>query len=311
MAAIRQHAEAGTVRFAVINDLHAQFAPDPSEPGYPQANRRATWMLEQLSAGGSLASLDFVVGAGDLIHGENLPAIGAELEAFRRRLLRLAMPFHACCGNHEIREREGDARHERPYRLAFGAGRFDYRVAAGAADLIVLNNAGTFHVTAKRREARADALIRLLGERPGRPKILVCHVPLVPVREQAILRESFGFRTYMNLESELLDILDTVGEDVRLVVSGHLHLTGMVERRGVRHLVTAGTASLPHDYALVTVTPRAIRVEVRSIPESLHEPASNIHGPPRYARGYTDAAHRTHRAYLRGRVTERRFTLPL
>lgn len=311
MAAARQATATDTVRFAVINDLHSQFAPNPTEPGYPGANARAEWMLDQFGAGGALASVDFVVGAGDLIHGEKLPSIAAEMRAFRRRLRRLAVPFHPCCGNHEIREREGDARYERPYRLAYGADRFDYRVAAGAADVVVLNNAGTFHVTAKRREARADALVRMLRQGPGRPKILVCHVPLVPVREPAVLRESFGFRSYMNLESELRDILDTEGADVRLVVSGHLHLTGMAERGGVRHLVTAGTASFPHDFALITVTRHRISVEVRSLPASLHEPASNIHGPPRYKTGYTDADHRTHRAYLRGQPSERRFRIAL
>jgi 3',5'-cyclic AMP phosphodiesterase CpdA len=300
-----------SVRFAVFNDLHAQWAPGATEPGYPGANERADWLLAQVAPGGALADIDFVVAAGDLIHGENLAAITAEMAELKKRVVALPVPFYPCCGNHEIRESEGDAAYEAPYRAAFGADAFDYAIPAGAAEIIVLNNGGTFHVTASRREARYDAFKRMLTARPEVPKIVVCHVPLVPVRDRDVLRESFGFRTYNTVEAELLDLLDVHGGAVRLVVSGHLHLTGAVERCGVKHLVVSGTASFPHDYAVVAVTRQAIEVEVRSLPENLHEPASNIHGTPRYARDYTDAAHPTAAGYLRGNAAERRFLAPL
>jgi hypothetical protein len=175
----------------------------------------------------------------------------------------------------------------------------------------VLNNAGTFHVTKARREARLLALQSLLQERPEVPKILVSHIPLVCVREREILAESFGFLSYRCLERELLDLVESPGSNVKLLISGHLHLTGMVERSGIKHLVTAGTASFPHDYALVEIANDSIQVEVRPLPEALHNPASNIHGPPRYEQGYTDTAHPTHEDYLRGSATERSFKIPL
>lgn len=300
-----------TVRFALFNDLHAQWAPGATEPGYPGANARADWMLAQVSPTGLLANMDFVVGGGDLIHGENLASITAEMTELKKRMARLPVPYYPCCGNHEIRQSEGNATYEKPYRQAFGPGMFDYTVPAGAAEIIVLNNAGTYHVTAARREERHDAFKRMLNSRPNVPKILVCHVPLVPVRDRDVLRESFGFRSYCALEGELLDLLDEHGASVRLVLSGHLHLTGMVERRGVRHLAVAGTASFPHDYAVVAVTSHDIKVQVRSLPRHLHNPATNLHGPPRYAQGYTDAAHLTARSYLRGSAAERRFSISL
>lgn len=298
------------VRFAVFNDLHAQWAPGAKEPGYPGANARADWLLAQVAPGGTLADIDFVVGGGDLIHGESLGAIAAEMRALKQRLARLPVPYFPCCGNHEIRQAEGQAAYEKPYRRAFGAAKFDYAIPAGAAEIIVLNNGGSFHVTSARREERYRALGRLLATRPEVPKILVCHVPLVPVRDRDTLRESFGFISYRTLEGELLDLLDAKGGAVRLVVSGHLHLTGMVVRKGVRHLAVAGTASLPHDYAEVTVMARAIKVEVRSLPKHLHNPATNIHGLPRHARDYTDATHPTARSYLRGTAQERCFEIP-
>lgn len=299
------------MKFAVINDLHAQFAPNPKQPGYPGANGRAEWMLRQFSPGGAHAKLDFVIGAGDLVHGEDMKSIAAELKALQPHLRKLAVLFYPCCGNHEIRQSEGDPAYEKPYATAFGADKFDYAICTEAVEIIVLNNGGTYHVTAARREERALKFQSMLEARPGVPKIVICHIPLVSVRDRDVLHESFGFRSYRCLEVELLDLIDTHGADVRLVVSGHLHLTGMVNRRGVRHLTTAGTASFPHDYAIITVTKQQIKVEVRNLPKTLHEPASNIHGPPRYAKGYTDPQHRTHLAYLRGNASERKFTVKL
>lgn len=301
---------AGETRFAVINDLHAQFAPAATaEAGYAGANGRAEWLLRQFEPGGSLADVAFVVGAGDLVHGENLPAIRTELAALAARVQRLPVPFYPCCGNHEIEQREGDAAWEAPYRAAFGDDRFDYAIEAGPAQVIVLNNGGTFHVTAARREQRYHALTRLLSVEPSRPKILICHVPLVPVRERAVLRESFGFRTHTSLEAELLDVLEVHGAAVRLILSGHLHLTGAADWGRARQVVTAGSASWPHDFAVVTVRESGCTVDVCSLPAELHEPATNIHGPPRYARSFTDTTHPTPLAYVRGRDDERRMTL--
>lgn len=299
------------MKFAVINDLHAQFAPRPKHAGYPGANGRAEWMLRQFAKGGAHADFDFVIGAGDLIHGEDLKSIRTELKALRKHLRQVAVPFYPCCGNHEIEQKEGDADYERPYTKTFGKDRFDYAISTESLEIIVLNNAGTYHVTSKRREQRAQRFEQMLKARPGVPKIVICHVPLVSIRDRDVLRGSFGFISYRCLEGELLDLLDTVGGDVRLVISGHLHLTGRVQRRGVCHLTTAGTASFPHDYAVVHATKRQIGVTVRALPKSLHEPASNIHGPPRYEEGYTDAEHPQALSYLRGRPGERRFTIKL
>lgn len=299
------------MKFAVINDLHAHFDLGSTAKGYPGANARADWMLTQFEKDGSLTDVDFVILAGDLIHGENLQSIGTEMKAMRERLDRLVVPFYPVCGNHEIQQAEGNAEYEKPYRDAFGGDRFDYVIPAGPVEIIVLNNAGTFHLTAARREERYLALKRMLEAHLEMPKILVSHVPMICVRDHDVLAESFGFRSYRCLETELLDLLDLRGSTVRLAISGHLHLTGMVERKGIKHLVTAGTASFPHDYAIVNVTSENIEVEVRNLPSDLHDPASNIHGSPRYQKGYVDPLHPTHDLYLGGQEDERGFSVPL
>ena len=300
------------MRFAVINDLHAHFDPGSIAKGYPGANQRAEWMLAQFEEGGAHADVDFVILAGDMIHGENLTTITTEMKAFKDRLDRLVVPYYPVCGNHEIQQAEGNPAYEKPYRDAFGDDRFDYVIPpAAGVEIVVLNNAGTFHVTKERREERYLALKRMLETRPAVPKILVCHVPLVCVRDQAILAESFGFLSYHCIERELLDLIETTGSPVKLVISGHLHLTGMTERKGIKHLATAGTASFPHDYALIEITNDNIQVDVHNLPAELHEPASNIHGPPRYEQGFVDSLHPTAQTYLSGNPEERCFTVRL
>ncbi len=298
-------------RFLVINDLHAQWnGTIAAHPGYPGATIRADWLLDELARPGAFGGLDFVLSAGDLIHGESLDAIASQIAALGKRLTALPLLIHPGVGNHEIQQAEGDPAYEAPYRKAFGD-RLDYLLPAGPVDLVVLCNAGCFHVTRERREARYRFLRNALRITPTRPKILVCHVPLIPLRDPDVLRESFGFISYYCLDSELLDLLDEHGQSVRLVISGHLHLTGMVERRGVRHLATAGTASFPHDILLVDIEPNQIAVEVMSLPAALHAPSSTIHGRPRYTHDFTDPNHPDHATYLRGTPAERRFSIPL
>jgi len=299
------------MRFAVINDLHAHFDPGSTAKGYPGANSRAEWMLGQFEQGGSLSDVDFVILAGDMIHGSNLESIGTEMKAFKERLDQLVVPYFPVCGNHEIQQLEGNAEYEKPYRTAFGDDRFDYVIPAGGVEIVVLNNAGTFHVTKERREERYLALKRMLETRPEVPKILVCHVPLVCVRDHDVLAESFGFISYRCLEREILDLVEAPESPVKLMISGHLHLSGMTERKGIKHLVTAGTASFPHDHALVQITNDEIKVEVCALPDKLHEPASNIHGPPRYAQGHSDGPHSSHVNYLCGNGSERSFIAKL
>ena len=76
-------------------------------------------------------------------------------------------------------------------------------------------------------------------------------------------------------------------------------------------LLPAGTASFPHDYAIVEISNDNIQVEVRNLPPELHEPASNIHGLPRYTQGFTDPHHLTPSLYLSGNDSERQFTVAL
>lgn len=300
------------VRFALINDLHTQFQNEVREHGgYRDAEARANWLFAQFEPGGSLSDLDFVQSAGDLVHGETLETIETELQGLAPRLQKFAMPFYPCCGNHEIKQSEGNAEYEAPYRKVYGEGAMDYSFPVGPLEVVVINNAGSFHVTLERRLERFKNLEALLSANPEKPKVLVCHIPLVPLRELDSLRPSFFWKTYRCLDLEILDLVDAYADRIPLVLSGHLHLTGRRLRRGVTHFVSAGLASIPHDFAIITLKPGVIEVETRSVPEELRRPETNIHGRPFHAVNYTDDGHPDHASYLRGRPEERKFSVPL
>jgi hypothetical protein len=52
-------------------------------------------------------------------------------------------------------------------------------------------------------------------------------------------------------------------------------------------------------------------MRVHSLPPHLVTPETNIHGKPRYAMDFTDAAHVTHEAYVKGIPEERRLEMVL
>ena len=143
------------------------------------------------------------------------------------------------------------------------------------------------------------------------PTILCCHIPLVPLRDEEVLKQSFGFGSYTAHDAELLKLVDTHADSVVAVLSGHLHLTGVVRRNGVCHIVISGTGSYPCDFASYEVFADRIRMRVHSLPPNLVTPETDIHGKPRYATDFTDAAHVTHEAYVRGNPSERTLEMVL
>lgn len=300
------------VRFVVFNDIHAQFArSNHQQSGYLGATERAEWLFSQLNPGGALEDVDFVLSAGDLIHGGNLESIAAEMDGLGERLSGLKLPFYPCCGNHEIIQAEGDPDHEAAYRKVFGAEAMDYSFVVGPVEIIVISNAGTGFVTRERREARFKNLERLLSANPALPKILVCHIPLVAMRELDVYRLSFSWRSYRCLELEILDLVEKFRKQVRLVLSGHIHLTGTCQRQGITHMTTSGLASYPHDFTVLTITDKTIEVKVLTVPENLQEPSTNLHGKPHHPLDYVDREHPDPGTYLRGLPGERSFSLEI
>jgi len=296
-------------RFMQINDTHVD--ADAGKDGYEKANEKARWVIEAAGSDKLSPRPDFVVGIGDLVNGERLDALAPDLRLLREMLKPLAVPFYPVVGNHEVIQQEGDPKFERAYREAFGDEKVSYTFLHGGILFVALNNGGACCVGPAIVKARNDRLRRTLEGTPDVPKIILCHIPLIPLRQEAVLAKSFGFRSYIDHDGETLKIIEQHADTVIAVLSGHLHLTGMAERKGIRHVSIAGTASYPCDYALYTVHPDRIEAAVRQLPAGLVTPKTNIHGKPRYKSDFVDEGHQKPEEYVSGRADERSFTIPL
>ena len=290
--------------FVQINDLHVQ-EPGTDIKGYKSANEKAQWVVQEINR----QPPDFVLGIGDLIHGQRLEQLPKDLAVFRELIKPLQVPFYPTMGNHEDVQREGDPVYEKAYRDVFGDQRVSYTFEAGGVRFIMLNNSGATGASPEIIRKRNAWLRDVLKTHPGDPKILGCHIPIVPVRDEPVLARSFGFRSYIAHDPELLALVDEHADSIIAVLSGHLHLTGQVERKGVRHISICGTASYPSDFARYQVFDDRIVMQVSQLPRALAQTTTSLHGQPRHKTDFTDAAHENAELYKAGRSEERSLTI--
>lgn len=254
---------------------------------------------------------DFVLGLGDLIHGERLDRLPLDLEQFQTLTKSLQAPLYPTLGNHETVQQEGHPDYERAYRAVFGDDRVHYTFEHGGVRFILFNNGGATVVGPQIVRARNDWLRQTLAKHPGQPKVLGCHIPVVPIRQEPVLARSFGFRSYQAHDQELLEVIDAHAATIVAVLSGHLHLTGCVKRKGVHHLSISGTASYPSDFACFDVYEDRIEMRVQPLPAELAASSPSIHGRPRHPQDFTDEDHATAEAYQAGRLDERKLTISI
>jgi hypothetical protein len=302
-------------RFALFNDLHVR-SPEVvargGKPGYPRANEKAAWAVAW-ARGETTGAADFVVSAGDLVHGEfdpmDLDYQYAE-EAFLRPLGR---PFLPCAGNHENRQGEGDAERGRAYERCHGPNRWNYAYEVGGLWFLVVDTSGA-HRFPDEVTARRNAFVaRALDSLRGKPVVVVTHVPLVPMRDEVTLVKSFGFTSWCVRDTEMLRLVEAHADHVLAVVGGHLHLTGVVVRNGIAHVAPSGTASFPGDLAAFDVFPDRLEVAMHSVPPEVLGTGNtgNLHGTERHGCEFRDRAHANGLEYVRGLATERAFTIPM
>ena len=308
-AAAPSEAEEPLFRFVQWNDTHID-ASTPSD--YKLANEKAQYLVESLNAATLFPVPDFVIGIGDIINGEDLSSLAPDLALFKKLTADLKCPYYPVVGNHEVVQQEGNPQYEAAYRQAFGDDRTNYTFRHGGVQFVMLDDSGA---PASNRTEVGRRRNRWLGEvlaaSKELPTILCCHIPLVPLRDEEVLKKSFGFGSYTAHDAELLKLVNTHADSIVAVLSGHLHLTGVVRRNGVYHIVVSGTASYPCDFASYEVFADRIRMRVHSLPPHLVTPETDIHGKPRYATDFTDAAHVTHEAYVKGNPSERTLEMVL
>lgn len=297
-------------RFVQVNDLHVQAtepAPTPRQRTYTLANEKARWLVETI--GSLVPAPELVVGVGDLIHGEALDRLAPDLRTLGEILNPLRVPLYPVVGNHEVVQQERSPQFQRPWQTVLARDRTDYTFAHGGILFVALNNSGAPSADAARQ--RNQWLREVLAASQAQPKIILCHIPLIALRDEATLAKSFGFISYRDLDPGTLNLLEEHRNSVIAVLSGHLHLTGVKQRQGIYHVSIAGTASYPSDFAVYDVFPDRIEVAVRQLPARMAQSAPSIHGKPRHGQDFTDTEHRTAEEYQSGRADERRFAIPL
>ncbi len=298
-------------RFVQWNDLHVDVTRSRARR---LADEKVTYLVEWINAAGRSSRYDFVIGVGDMIHGGDLLSLASDVRRFKLLIRDLKIPFHPVIGNHENMGREGESAFEAPFREAFAMDRTNYTLRHKGFLFVMLNNSGAPRSNRRPVGRRRNAwLRRVLEASTDVPKIICCHIPLVPVRDGPVLAKSFGFTSsgYAVQDDELRKLVDKHADTIVAVLSGHLHLTGMVKRNGVHHVVISGTLSYPCDFATYDVFRDRVRVRVRGLPKRLLTPQTNIHGKPRHKVDYTDAGHPTHESYIKGNASERDFEIVL
>ena len=297
--------------FVQINDAHVQSplsTPQDEKPPhtYPRANDKFTWWIDAVNRE---PRPDFIVAIGDLVHGGRLDRLPVDFAQLKELLKPLQPPLYTTLGNHEVVQNEGNPEYERPYRKVFGDDRVSYTFEHGGLLFIMLNNAGAAVVKDNVIRARNNWLRGVLEKNPTKEKILCCHIPIIPVRDEKTLAESFGFKSFHAHDPELLSLVDAYASSILAVLSGHLHLTGYTTRKGVHHISISGTASYPSDYARFAVFDNKIEMTVQQLPGDLNNTAPTLHGKPRHEHDFTDTTHTTADEYQRGRPNERQLTI--
>lgn len=293
-----------------VNDVHVSLGDDPRNT---QAKLRA--LAERVGRDPAFPRPDLVLLAGDLIDIPGEPAL--------RRFNELAGPLLAgrtlvVPGNHDVQPPETPDPADPLWSLlsAHPAGE---AVRFHGVNFILLNDADGDKRTYPWSEARNRWFAETLERCAGEPVIVAAHVPLVALRDPEPLAAGFDFPTWKNQDPQeaLLRLVDRHAGSIIAVLSGHLHLTGRVERNGVSHIVPAGLMSWPYDVGRYDFYPDRVEVRMVSLPADAVDPGAlrrhrlcnGVHD--RHARAYTDTRHPTPEGYIRGLAEERAFTIPL
>lgn len=314
----RQPRRRRLLRFFQWNDCHVIDRTLPNRrPGYHNSNEKARWLRSLVNPGAeaSIEPPDLIVSVGDLVHGPETCNLDADFALARELLLAdLPAPLLPCVGNHENRQGEGDCEMNRPYDAFFGEGWHNYVATTAGLAFVVVDTSGAHRQGSDPvTDARLEFTRRALRRFNDRPLIIVTHVPLIPMRDREVLIESFGFSSWQNQDTRLLEAIEVQRDRVIAVLGGHLHLTGARVHNGIHHLGPSGTAGYPCDFASFDVFPDRVAYAVHAAPDHLVGPEKlgNIHGRARHGIDYTDAEHPDPETYVSGTPAERALVIEL
>lgn len=306
--------------FVQINDTHIVL---PGYTSYPKVEEKLRSVISSINSEENFSKPDFVLFAGDIIHGTRLPLLQSECEYSKAILDELSCPYYTVVGNHEVLNTEGNPRFLNAYMRIYGEDRVYYSFVHKGFHFIVFNNSNGLGSTQDATALRNEWLKKTLGEYPDYPKFIVCHIPLASFREDKILGESFGYWTYKLRGDNTFDIIQSYSDKVIAVLNGHIHLTGVVKTNNnwlsflpsrdddIYHISPSGLASYPCQYAYYKVYQNSVEVKMLQVRKDLVTPSSNIHGRYYHDVDYVDNLHPSPMTYVCGNRNERKFSIPL
>ncbi|MFN3421554.1 MAG: metallophosphoesterase family protein, partial [Armatimonadota bacterium] len=238
------------VRFFVWNDMHLRAPNVANRPqGYPFSNEKAKFAVECANGLHGFEPPDFVLSLGDIIDGE-IPDYNQDFRFFKEFILdRLSVPFLPCVGNHENGQGEGIPERNIAYDRWFGKEWHNYAFVVGGVAFIVVDTSGAHRLGDEVTERRNSFVERAFERLKDMPIIVATHVPLIAMRDEEVLKASFGFESWKVRDERMLKIVEKHSERVIAVLSGHLHLTGVKWQKGIAHIVPSGTCGYPADFA--------------------------------------------------------------
>lgn len=301
-------------RFIQWNDLHIRDRNVPGRSaGYPGCNEKATWALECAQGKHGFEAPAFVASVGDIICGE-IKDYSDDFRFMDCHLIdRLDVPLLPCPGNHENRQGEGMPELNAAYDRRYGPGWHNYLYTIGGFAFIVVDTSGA-HRRPDEITATRNAFVERAFDRAGdMPVFVLTHVPLIALRDETALLPSFGFSSWKVQDEALLAIVEAHADRVIAVLCGHIHLTAVMQRLSIYHIMPSGTAGYPSDFAVYDVYADRIEVEMHRAPDELiGDPAlGDIHGIRRHGCDYTDHDHPDHKSYVSGNPKERCFSIEL
>lgn len=295
-------------RFIHLTDGHVT---DDTGDRYRKANEKLQSVTDDVTQARWTPIPDFVMTTGDMAHVSVPQLLAQDNELAAKMLRRFNLPVMVTAGNHEVFQGEGNDFLEASYLQNFGYDTMTYAVQYRGVLFIMVNNSGGLSGRDGVADRRNAIVADLLERYPDLPKIIACHIPLVAMRDDAVLKASAGFSTYKLVgEGGLLSIIERHRDTVIAVISGHLHLTGHVMVNGIHHITASGTASYPNHYGEYAVYADRIQVKMRQPDRTLIKQFDGmVHD--RKGIAYTDALHPTHDEYVSGLPGEQEFEIPL
>jgi len=274
--------------------------------------QRARWLIdalrgEQSSTGAGLPPLDLVLGVGDFVEGGDPEGLATELDLFASLVATLPIPFYPVLGNHD--HEQGDAETDLRFLNACGQSALSYSFEHHDIAFIMLDNRP---LSSPQLQAERTSWLQATMQHHGpKPKILCCHRPLAPLRDQRSMDQA-GVEGCPADVLDLLGVVDDHASSVLAVLSGHLHLTGFRCTRSIFHICVGGTVAYPCDFALYTVYADRIEVEMRQLPLGLlGDAVASGYSPEKLGADLVDGDHATNIEFIMGTYDERRFVISI